>query len=210
MAARIERESDGSDIEVDYLSDSDGNNQNLVDLGEEKDDQHRPEDRGQYFHHFQYFFEIESDSDEEFEGFHDDWIQDGFSPVNKREFQGIGGTSTIHPEETRSIQYFLDFWNDAMYNNTVTETNRYANEERTLNPPAPFSLAWQDIDAPTLKAFTGLCFVMGILELPGNTDYWRKSKRMFKTAFNDIMTKYRFNITCISMTDKPHLQFLTS
>ena len=59
-------------------------------------------------------FETESDSDEEFEGFHDDWIHDGFSPVNKREFQGIGGTSTIHPEETRSIQYFLYFWNDAM------------------------------------------------------------------------------------------------
>ena len=35
---------------------------------------------------------------------------------------------------------------------------------------------------------------MGILKLPGNTDYWRKSKRMFKTAFNDIMTKDRFNI----------------
>ena len=114
MAARIERESDGSDIEVDHLSDSDGSDQNLVHLGEEKDDQHRPEDQGQYFHHFQYFFETESDSDEEFEGFHDDWIQDGFSPVHKREFQGIGSISTIHPEETRSIQYFLDFWNDAM------------------------------------------------------------------------------------------------
>ena len=61
-------------------------------------------------------------------------------------------------------------------------------------PPAPFFLAWQDIDAPTLKAFTGLCFVMGILKLPGNTDYWRNSKKMFKTAFNDIMTKDRFNI----------------
>ena len=61
-------------------------------------------------------------------------------------------------------------------------------------PPAPFSLAWQNIDAPTLKAFTGLCLVMGILKLPGNTDYWRKSKRMFKTAFNDIMTNDRFNI----------------
>ena len=62
------------------------------------------------------------------------------------------------------------------------------------NPPALFSLAWQDIYAPTLKAFIGLCFVMGILRLPGKTDYWRKSKRMFKTAFNDIMTKDRFNI----------------
>ena len=38
MAARIERESDGSDIEVDYFSDSDQNNENLVDLGEEMDD----------------------------------------------------------------------------------------------------------------------------------------------------------------------------
>ena len=35
---------------------------------------------------------------------------------------------------------------------------------------------------------------MGILRLPGKTDYWRKSKRIFKTAFNDIMTKDRFNI----------------
>ena len=61
-------------------------------------------------------------------------------------------------------------------------------------PPVPFSPAWQDIDAPTLKAFIGLCFVMGILRLPGKSDYWRKSKRMFKTAFNDIMTRDRFNI----------------
>ena len=82
MAARIKRESDGSDIEVNYLSDSDGNDENLADLGEEMDGQHRSEDRGQCFHHFQNFFEIESDSDEEFEGFHDDWIQDGFSAVN--------------------------------------------------------------------------------------------------------------------------------
>ena len=82
MAARIERESVGSIIEVDYSSNSDGNDENLVDLGEEMDDQHQPEDQGQYFHHFQNFFEIESDSDEEFEGFHDDWIQDGFSAVN--------------------------------------------------------------------------------------------------------------------------------
>ena len=82
MAARIVRESDGSDIEVDYSSNSDGNDENLVDLGEEMDDQHQHEDRGQYFHHFQNFFEIESDFDEEFEGFHDDWIQDGFSAVN--------------------------------------------------------------------------------------------------------------------------------
>ena len=55
MAAKIERENDGSNIEVDYWSDSDRNNQNLVDLGEEKDDQRRPEDQGRYFHHFQYF-----------------------------------------------------------------------------------------------------------------------------------------------------------
>ena len=37
MAARIERESDGSDIEVNYSSDSDGNNENLVDFGKEMD-----------------------------------------------------------------------------------------------------------------------------------------------------------------------------
>ena len=143
MATRIVRESDGSDIDVDYSCDSDGNNENLVDLGEEMDDQYWPEDRGQYFHHFQKFFQTESDCDEEFEGFHDDWIQDGFSPVNQREFQGIGSNSVIHLEETRPLQYFLDFWDDAMLNRIVTETNRYANEEYTLKPPpqAPFSPA---------------------------------------------------------------------
>ena len=46
MAARIERESDGSDIEVYYTSDSDGNNENLVDLGEEMDHQHYLQSEG--------------------------------------------------------------------------------------------------------------------------------------------------------------------
>ena len=55
MAARIKRESDDSDIEVDF-SDSDGNDENLVDLGEDMDDQHQPEDRGQDFSPFSDFF----------------------------------------------------------------------------------------------------------------------------------------------------------
>ena len=79
MAARILRGSDGNSIKVNYSSDNDGNDENLVELGKEMDDQHWPEDRGQYIHHFQNFFEIKSDSVKEFEGFHDDWIQDAFS-----------------------------------------------------------------------------------------------------------------------------------
>ena len=51
MAARIVRESDGSDTEVDYSSDNDGNTENLVELGKEMDDQHRPKDRGRYLIH---------------------------------------------------------------------------------------------------------------------------------------------------------------
>ena len=52
MAARIKRE---SDIEVDYLSNSDGHNENLVDVGEEMDDQHRLEDGASIFTIFRIF-----------------------------------------------------------------------------------------------------------------------------------------------------------
>lgn len=45
-----------------------------------------------------------------------------------------------------------------------------------------------------MKAFIGLTFCMGILRLPARNDYWRQKKRMFRTSWNDVMPRDRFNL----------------
>jgi hypothetical protein len=47
---------------------------------------------------------------------------------------------------------------------------------------------------PTMKAFIGLCFAMGILRLPSRHNYWRQNKFMFVTSFNKVMSRDRFDL----------------
>ncbi|KAH3734984.1 hypothetical protein DPMN_041444 [Dreissena polymorpha] len=40
-----------------------------------------------------------------------------------------------------------------LWQHLVTETNRYAEQERARNPPPPFALRWVPVDIPAMKAF---------------------------------------------------------
>jgi hypothetical protein len=46
-----------------------------------------------------------------------------------------------------------------------------------------------------MKAFVGLCTAMGVMKLPAKTDYWRRSKWLFKTSFNDVMPRDEYTQT---------------
>ncbi|XP_052233052.1 uncharacterized protein LOC127845914 [Dreissena polymorpha] len=72
--------------------------------------------------------------------------------------------------------YFELIWGQDLWQHMVTETNRYAEQERTRNPPPPFAPRWVPVDIPAMKAFIGLCFCMGVLRLPSRNDYWRYGK----------------------------------
>ena len=191
--------SDGSDISVADLSDFDENNNEINDEmdGNGMEFQNR-EPRG-IFREFGGFFEdSDSESDgSEFGGFDnpDVWRRDNFTQPNNRDFSGNGGIAGILPEDARAVEFFKLIWTEEMWQHLVTETNRYATQERTLHPPPPFAAKWTEVDMPTMKAFIGLCFTMGILKLPSKGDYWRTSNKLcqvFKTNFNHIMPRDRY------------------
>ena len=139
------------------------------------------------------FFKSDSDSDADFEGFHNEWIEHDFDPHLIRQFNGNPEASEQQPEEAQPVQYFSMVWDEEVWTHLVAETNRYAEQERTRNPPLPNALKWTPVDIPTMKAFIGLVFCMGILRLPHLYDYWRQRKPMFRTAFNNIMPRDRFS-----------------
>jgi hypothetical protein len=75
----------------------------------------------------------------------------------------IGGATVQHPEEAEAHHYYELLWCDDLWKKLVDETNRYAEQECRKNPPQPKAPKWTLIDVPTMKAFIGLCFAMGIL-----------------------------------------------
>ncbi|MEW8548513.1 MAG: transposase, partial [Candidatus Thiodiazotropha sp.] len=181
--------SEGSDIDGGYSDNEAENDMNLADANLV---QVRPGDD----ENLQGFFASDSDSDSEFEGFHGDiWAQDArhFTPRLPRRFSGNPGAAEQHPEEAQPYHYFSMLWGDEMWQHLVTETNRYAEQERLRNPPPPNAAKWVPVDVPTLKAFIGLVFSMGIIKLPHRYDYWRQKRVMFRTAFNNIMPRNKFS-----------------
>ena len=112
----------------------------------------------------------------------------------KPRFRLIGGATFQLPEEAEAFHYFELLWDDEMWRQLVTETNRYAEQERRKNPPLPKSPKWMPVDVDTMKAFIGLRLAMGIIRLPSRHNYWRQNKFMFVTSFNNIMSRDRFDL----------------
>ena len=74
------------------------------------------------------------------------------------------------------------------------ETNKYAEQQRAAHPPPAFAPRWTPVCIEEMKAFTGLCFSMGLLRLPSRHDYWRKKKWLFVTNFSEVMSRDRFDL----------------
>ena len=78
-----------------------------------------------------------------------------------------------------------------IYNHTFFYS--YAEQQRHDNPPPPFAAKWEPVDVSIMKAWVGLCMLMGILRLPSRHGYWRKSKLLLRTQFGTVMSRNRFD-----------------
>jgi len=67
----------------------------------------------------------------DFKGFDAAWVENttNFRPVRKPAFRLIAGSQIQHSPEARAIDYFDFFFNDAMWEKMVSETNRYAEQQ---------------------------------------------------------------------------------
>lgn len=183
--------SEGSDVDVGdaVLEDVlDGQEHVVMDpIGVEVDRQGAQEGADDWWVAF-----LDESIDEEFEGFDADWKTENFHRRNPLPFNREGGCLVDIPDHYTAGDYFQLFFNDEMWGLLVTETNRYADQEMTRNPPPPRAPRWSPVDVPTMKCFMGLCISMGVLKLPSKKDYWRKKKELFSTSFNSYMTRDRF------------------
>lgn len=141
--------SDGSYVEVDFdetIDDFVGNGHDRGRLDFDEIDRYRdPLLDG-------FFASDSEEDDDDFDGFHEQWVQDGFTTRMKRRFTMHPGASEQHPEEAQPMHYFDILWGQELWKHLVTETNRYAEQERTRNPPPPFAPKWTPVDVPTTVA----------------------------------------------------------
>lgn len=83
------------------------------------------------------FFFDDYSGDEEFDGFHNEWVFRDFDSRQPRAYTEHGGPTELHPEEAQPHHYFSMLWGEELWAHLVTETNRYAAQERERNPPPP-------------------------------------------------------------------------
>ena len=159
MANASEIGSDGSDIEGEFDAQYDaafdrfvGRNADFNRLALDRIE--RGEDDG-LIGFFVSDNESSDDEDDNF-GFHVDWESEHFNPRVSESFKDVGGANIQHPEEAQPLHYFNLVWGDEMWDHLLRETNRYAEQERTRNPPPSYAPKWIPVDVPAMKAFIGL------------------------------------------------------
>ncbi|KAL3871325.1 hypothetical protein ACJMK2_039332 [Sinanodonta woodiana] len=173
-------DSEGSDIEVDDFDDSD----NDIDVNDglrlNQVDERHDACRDAWL---RALFDKDSENEVEFEVFQEEWAKDGFSVCFQPKFKLLEGATVQHPEEADALHYFELLWDELLWSKLVDERNHYANQTCRKDPLPPKWSRWTPIDIPTMKAFMGLCFAMGIIRLPSRHNYWRQHKYMYVCHF---------------------------
>jgi len=72
----------------------------------------------------------------------------------------------------------------------VRETNRYTQQKLATNNARLEK--WQDTTSQEVKAYLGICLIMGINNLPRLAMYWFSDPFIGNTGIQNVMTKNRF------------------
>ena len=99
------------------------------------------------------------DSESDFVRFHQQWTSDP-EPFNRRVrnvYNSNPGPNTALPNEAKAVDYFKEFWDQALIDKLTAETNRYAQQQRLFQPPPRFAAKWKPVQEEEMMAFLGLC-----------------------------------------------------
>ena len=130
------------------------------------------------------YFEAESGEEED-----ETWSD----RVNNYTVQGFSGVSDIRiaiDKDAKAEEYFLQIFSEAMLDHLVVETNNYARQSLANNQRRLDS--WKEVSKDELKAFFGLCIVMGINRLPEISDYWKDDSFLCNEGIKRVMPRNRF------------------
>ena len=105
-------------------------------------------------------------------------------------FNSQCGIKVEVPPESRSDFFFNLIFSDELIDIIVRETNRYARQKLAGNDTR--LAKWHDTTRQEVKAYFGICLVMGINNLPRLAMYWSSDPFIGNTGIQNIMTKNRF------------------
>jgi hypothetical protein len=81
---------------------------------------------------------------------------------------------------------------DEIFELFVTETNRYAAQEKEKNRHKKARIqSWKDTDQAEMERFLGCILWMGILSLPSISSYWSQ-KFLYHNNLRDVLPRNRF------------------
>ena len=106
------------------------------------------------------------------------------------EFSGEPGLCFNPPDDAKADHYFLKVFGEQTVDLIVKETNRYARQSLRNNPPR--LATWKNVSKEELKAYFGVCVIMGINQLPRIADYWKDDPFIGNTGIKQTMTRNRF------------------
>ena len=106
------------------------------------------------------------------------------------EFVSPTGITFQVADDARQIDIFSELFGDVILAHIVTESNRYAHQK--LAEHAERLAKYVDVTPPELKAYLGVCIVMGINSLPCTADYWSSDPYIGNEGIKKVMTINRF------------------
>ena len=112
------------------------------------------------------------------------------SNFDLREFSGRPGLLVNIGNEPKADDFFTEVFDEETFDKIVEETNRYARQNLANN--ASRLAKWRDVTKPELKAYFGLCVIMGINILPKVADYWSNDPFLGNEAVKRVMPRNRF------------------
>ena len=110
--------------------------------------------------------------------------------INVNEFAGESGLLKNFSENAKADEYFLKVFGNESLDVIVAETNRFARQS-LANKPTRLS-QWKDTTKEEVKAYFGMCIIMGINVLPKVADYWSNDAFIGNDALKKIMPRNRF------------------
>lgn len=106
------------------------------------------------------------------------------------EFSGQPGIKVDLADDAEAKHYFFKLFGDDLFDLIVLETNRYA-RQTLANKPNQLA-KWVDVTRAEMKAYFGLCVIMGLNVLPKISDYWSTEPFLGNEAIKQTMARNRF------------------
>jgi hypothetical protein len=179
-----------SDDDSDYVPGIDENNSDLesVDLGSSDSDSDDD------------LYNISDSNEEDYSEldqcrvWYDVNMQDIPAPPPRFPFTGNPGVVVDIDSTARPLECFELYFDQVMIDIIVRETNRYADQYISKNPPKVRSLykAWTPTSENEMRLFLGIMILQGIVKLPRQEWCWSKRKIIHVPVFSELMSRNRF------------------